>query len=188
MRNLLRAAFLLVALLAVKGAFAQTVVLFGVDGLKLGDYPQGMALANSFSMGFVDNTTTVQSTTAAGTASRGTVPGQRSIQDIVLTLPTGNATIMLSRAVMAGTLLPRATVQIVQANKTQNAPIFQVMVYDVLVTSVVMGKSGNDGGPGFTEVKLKGSRYDMFNNNQDPRGAMSPGAKAAIDVRAGKVY
>lgn len=187
MRNGFRAVFLCASLLATNGALAQTVVQFGIEGLRLGDRQDGMAQASSFNMGFVDNTATVQSTTASGAASRSVVPGQRAAQDVVLTLPTGNATVMLSRAVMGATIYPRATIQIVQAN-TKNPPIFQVQLFDVLVTSVVMGKSGNDGGPGFTEIKLRASRYEMFNNNQDPRGVMSPGAKAGIDVRAGKVY
>jgi type VI protein secretion system component Hcp len=145
-----------------------------------------MAQANSFSMGFVDSTVTVQSTGASGAVSRGVVPGTRTAQDAVLTMPMGNAAVMLSRAVMGGNPLPRATVQFMPANGKN--PIFQAQFFDVLVTSVVIGKSGNDSGPGFVEVKLRASRYEMFNNNQDPRGALSPGAKAGIDVRAGKVY
>jgi len=186
MRNSIRVVFLIVAMLAMNGAFAQVLILFGVDGLRLGDRTDGMVQANSFTMGFVDNTVTVQSSTASGAVSKGVVPGTRAAQDVVLTFPMGNAAIMLSRAVMAGAPLPRATVQFMPANGKN--PIFQVQLFDVLVTSAVMGKSGNDSGLGIAEVKLRASRYEMFNNNQDPRGGMSPGAKAGIDVRAGKVY
>src|SRR5262245_36141252 len=130
MRTLLRVAFLLVAMLAMNGAFAQVLILFGVDGFKLGDRGDGMVQANSFNMGFVDSTVTVQSAGASGAVSRGVVPGTRTAQDVVLTVPMGNAAIMLSRAVMAGQLLPRATVQFMPANGRN--PIFQVQLSDVL--------------------------------------------------------
>src|SRR5215471_18307689 len=127
MRKLLRVAFLLVAMLAMKGAFAQVLILFGVDGLKLSDRADGLVQANSFNMGFVDSTVTVQSTGASGAVSKGVVPGTRTAQDAVLTMPMGNAAVMLSRAVMAGTLLPRATVQFMPANGKN--PIFQAQFF-----------------------------------------------------------
>src|SRR5262245_5480913 len=133
MRKLLRVALLLVAMLSMNGAFAQVLILFGVDGFKLSDRADNMVQANSFTMGFVDSTVSVQSTTATGVASRTTVPGTRTAQDAVLTMPMGNAAVLLSRAVMGGQLFPRATVQFMPANARN--PIFQVQLFDVLVTS-----------------------------------------------------
>jgi type VI secretion system (T6SS) effector Hcp len=175
MRNLLRGAFLCAALTAANAVFAQVVVLFGVDGWSaLSDRQDGLGQANSFTMGFV--------------APPGPSAGKASVQDSVLTMPVGTAAIMFSRNVLSGTHLPGVTVMFAQANNPKAPPIFQARLFEVFVTSVTLGKSINDGGPGVAEVKLRASRIEMFNNTMDNRGAMRPGSKVGVDLKTQRTY
>jgi type VI protein secretion system component Hcp len=181
MRNLLRGAFLCAALTAANAAFAQVVVLFSVDGwAALSDRQDGMGQANSFSMGFAN--------AAVATSGGAPVSGKPSVQDCVLTMPVGTAAIMFSRNVLNGTHLPGVTVQFAQGNNAKAPPIFQARLVQVFVTSVTFAKSGNDGGPGVAEVRLRASRIEMFNNTVDSRGAMRPGSKVGIDLKTLSTY
>lgn len=184
MHNVCRFAFLCASLLAMNGAFAQVVVLFSVDGWgKPGDMYQ----ASSFNMGFVDNAVQVQAGGVTGSAASRTIAGNVVIRDSVLTMPMGNAAMLFSRAVMSRQMLPTVTVQFAQAN-AKNPPIFQARLSDVLVTAVTLAKGSNDGGPGVAEVTLRGSRIEIFNNTQNPTGAIQPGIKGGFDARANKAF
>jgi type VI protein secretion system component Hcp len=182
MRNLFRAVFLSLALVAMNGAVAQQSVVFSVDGWpRLSARDDGKIIANAFTWGV--------SAPALSTPGAGAQSGKASIQDSVLVFPMGDAAVLFAQAAMRGQRLPAVLVEFQLTRATRGSPApFAARLSDVLVTSVSLSKSGADGGPGVAEVKLSASRVELFTSNQDNTGAMRPGAKAGFDAKAGKSY
>lgn len=180
MRSAFRVVFLLLALLAANAAFAQQTVVFSVDGWpRMSTRDDGKIAALSFSWGVS------APVTAASGAGGGS--GKPSIQDAVLVLPIGDAAILFALAALRGQHLPVVLVEFPLAKaKPGGAAPFAARLGEVMVTSVSLSKSANDGGPGVAEVKLNASRVELFSSHQDPTGAMRPGAKAGFDARSGK--
>jgi type VI protein secretion system component Hcp len=182
MSKLLRIVFLSLALAAVNEAVAQQSVVFSVDGWpRIGTRQDGKIDASSFIMGI--------SAPAPSSPGVGAGSGKVSFQDSVLTLPISDAAVLFAQAAMRGQRLPTVLVEFPSARAKPGGPApFAARLSDVLVTSVSLSKSANDGGPGAAEVKLNASRIELFTSIQDNTGAVRPGAKAGFDARAGKSY
>ena len=172
MRNPFRIVFLLLAL-AANAALAQQSVVYTVDGWA------SKAPANSFVWGV----------TAPNTPATTGASGKLSFPDSTLTIPLGDPAVQFVQAAMRGTHLGTVLIEfpLKGARPSDPAP-FAIRLTEVFVTSVTLGKSGGDGGPGTAEIKLKASRIEMYSSRQDPTGKMSPAAKAGIDARAMKAY
>jgi len=182
MRSAFRVVFLFVALLAANAAFAQQTVVFSVDGWpRMSTRDDGKIPALSFSWGV--------SAPATASSGAGGGAGKPSIQDAALALPIGDAAVLFALVAMRGQHLPMVLVEFPSAKgKPGSAAPFAVRLGEVVVTSVSLSKSGNDGGPGVAEVKLNASKVELFSSHQDNTGAVRPGAKAGFDVRAGKAF
>lgn len=183
MSKLLRIVFLSLALAAVTEAVAQQSVIFSVDGWpRIGTRQDGKIDASSFSWAV--------SAPAPSTSSSGaSIPGKASIQDSVLAFPISDAAVLFAQAAMRGQRLPVVLVEFPSARAKPGGPApFAARLGDVLVTSVSVSKSANDGGPGVAEVKLSASRVELFTSIQDNTGAVRGGAKAGFDARSGKAY
>jgi type VI protein secretion system component Hcp len=180
MRSAFRVVVLLLALPVASEAFAQQTVVFSVDGWpRLSTRQDGKVVANAFTWAV---TAPAPSTPGAGAGA-----GKASVQDSVLAFPVGDAAVLFAQAAMRGQHLPAVLIEFPSAKAKPGGPApFAARLTDVLVTSVNLSKSGADGGPGVAEVKLSASRVELFTSNQDPTGAMRPGAKAGFDVRSGK--
>jgi type VI protein secretion system component Hcp len=182
MSKLLRIVFLSLALAAVNEAVAQQSVVFSVDGWpRIGTRQDGKIDASSFTWGV----------SGPAPSSPGAVAssGKVSIQDSVLMFPISDAAVLFAQAAMRGQHLPVVLVEFPSARAKPGGPApFAARLSDVLVTSVSVSKSANDGGPGVAEVKLSASRVELFTSIQDPTGAVRGGAKAGFDAKAGKSY
>jgi hypothetical protein len=159
--------------LAANAALAQQSIVYTIEGVG------GKTPANSFTWGV----TTTNTPGAGGGAS-----GKPTFLDSTLTIPIGDGAVQFAQWAMRGENLKAVLVEFpVRGARPSDPAPFAVRLYDVVVTSVTLGKSG-DGGPGAAEIKLKAARVDLFSAHQDPTGRMSPGAKAGYDIKAGRPF
>ena len=177
MHSSMRIVLLLIALATTDAALAQQTIVFSVEGWgKLSNRDDGKAIATSFQWGV-----TAPASPATGGA------GKPSVQDAVLALPIGDAAVRFAQAAIRGLHLTWVLVEFPLTRGDQKGPApFAVRLTEVFVTSVSLGKSGSDGGPGIAEVKLNASRIEIFSSKQDAKGGMSPASKTGWDVRAGR--
>ena len=176
MRSSMRTVLLLIAFATTDAALAQQTIVFSVEEWKLGNRDDGKAIATSFQWGV---------TSPASPATGG--GGKPSVQDAVLAFPIGDAAVRFAQAAIRGLRLSSVLVEFPLTRGDPRGPApFAVRLTDVFVTSVSLGKSGSDGGPGIAEVKLKASRIEIFSGKQDAKGGVSPASKTGWDVRAGR--
>jgi len=182
-RNSFRIVFLLLALSAANTALAQQTVLYQVPGwdkLSLRDDNKG--IANSFRWG-------VGSTGSPAMGSGGPGPVKVTVQDASLSIPVGDAALLFAQTALRGQRLQGILVEFSLTKGDSKGPApFAFRLSDVLVTSVLFSKSGQDGGPGVAEVTLNAQKVELFSGTQDRTGRVEPGRKAGFDVRTNKVF
>jgi len=168
------AVFFFAALAATADALAQSrqEVVYSVEGWpRLSTRKDGKAIAMSFTFG-------VQ------------VPaGKPSVQDFAMTMPVGDPFTLFMRSALRGETLKSVLIEFPLAGEGSGprAP-FAARLTEVRVTSVQLGKSSGDAGPGIAEVKLQASRFEIFTGTQDPRGAITGGQQMGWDQRTGKAF
>jgi hypothetical protein len=184
-RNLIRIAFVLLALAATDAAFAQQTVLYQVQGWsRISTRDDNKGIANSFRWGV--------GSTGAPTMMGPVGAGQAkvTVQDASLSIPAGDAALLFAQAALRGQRLQGILVEfsLTKGDPKGMAP-FAFRLSDVAVTSVLFSKSGQDGVPGVAEVTLSAQKVELFSGTQDPKtGRVSPGPKAGFDVGTNKAF
>ena len=183
MRNPIRIVFLVLAMAATGAALAQQTVLYQVPGWdKISARDDNKGIANSFRWG-VGST----GSPAMGQAVPG--PVKVTVQDASLSIPVGDAALLFAQTALRGQRLQWILVEFSLTKGDPKGPApFAFRLSDVLVTSVLFSKSGQDGGPGVAEVTLNAQKVELFSGTQDRTGRVEPGRKAGFDVRTNKPF
>jgi hypothetical protein len=183
-RNPIRIVFLLLAMAATGAALAQQTITYQVPGWdKISNRDDNKGIANSFRWG-------VGSTAPPATSSGAPGQGKVTVQDASLSIPVGDAALLFAQTALRGQHLPWILVEFPLTRGDPKGPApFAFRLSEVVVTSVVLGKSGQDGGPGVAEVTLNAQKVELFSGTQDPKtGKVNPARKAGFDVRVGKPF
>ena len=185
MRTSIRVVLVSIALAAACPALAQQTVLYRVDGWgKLSARDDGKGIANSFQWMVYTG-----STPPAPMGTGGGAQGKVNAGDATLSIPAGDAAVHFAQAAMRGQHLPTVLVEFALTKASPNDPApFAIRLSEVSVMSVLVGKSGQDGGPGVAEVRLYAQRVELYASTQDRTGRVNPSSKAGFDSRAGKAF